>query len=327
MLLDLILIIIGLAILIGGAETMVRGAASLALKLRISPLVIGLTVVSFGTSAPELIVNIYAALDGAPDLAIGNVIGSNLANILLVLGVSAIIIPLTVKSSTVWKEIPFALLGAVLLFLIANDVLFNDGSVNIISRTEGMALLAIMLIFFHYVFGVAKKDQARPKHKIESQSNGIHKYSISLSLFMTIVGVVGLVIGGRLLVDNSVDIAKSAGLSEALIGITIIGIGTSLPELATSVVAALKRQTDLAIGNIIGSNIFNVFWIIGLTATIAPIPYNTVLNPDAILVIIATLLLFAFMFFGKKRHQLERWEGGVFLAIYISYLVYLALRG
>ena len=157
MFLNAILIIIGLAILFGGAETMVRGAASLDLKLRVSPLVIGLTVVSFGTSAPELIVNIFAALGGSPDLAVGNVIGSNLANILLVLGVSAIIIPLAVKSSTVWKEIPFALLGAVLLFLIANDVMFNDGASNIISRTEGMALLAIMLIFFYYVFGVAKK--------------------------------------------------------------------------------------------------------------------------------------------------------------------------
>lgn len=327
MLINILLIIIGLIILVAGAEAMVRGAASLALKLKVSPLVIGLTVVSFGTSTPELFVNIFATLGGAPDLAVGNVIGSNLANILLVLGVSAIIIPLAVKSSTVWKEIPFALLGAVLLFLIANDLMFNDGSADIISRTEGMALLAIMLIFFYYVFGVAKKDQARPRHAIEQQSDGIHQYSIFTSLIFTFLGVSGLVVGGRLLVENSVSIAQTAGLSEALIGITIIGIGTSLPELATSVVAALKKQTDLAIGNVVGSNIFNIFWIIGLTATIKPLPYNTALNVDALLVIFSTLLLFLFMFYGRKKHQLERWEGALFVAIYVLYIIYLIFRG
>lgn len=327
--------------LIAGAEGMVRGASSLALKLKVSSLVIGLTVVSFGTSAPELVVNLMAAIGGTPDIAIGNIIGSNISNILLVLGVSALITPLVVKSSTVWKEVPFALLGAILLIILANDVFFDDASANMISRTDGFALLSIMLIFLYYVFSIARRRHQSLKTKPEPAKNhssqpaaiskndedGVQNYSLPSSVALTIVGIIGLAVGGRILVDNAVIIAESAGLSQALIGITIIGIGTSLPELATSAMAALKKQTDLAIGNIIGSNIFNVFWIIGLTSVIQPLAYNTALNIDALIAVGVTALLMAFLLLGRTKHRLERWQGGLFVGLFVAYIVFLVMRG
>ena len=263
MLLSTLGIIVGLVILILGAEGLVRGASSIARSFRISPLVIGLTVVSFGTSAPELTVNLLSAVQGSPDLAVANVIGSNIVNILLILGICAIIVPLSVKSSTVWKEIPLAFLGVLLIFIMGNDRLFDGTPLNILTRTDGIALLALMVIFMYYIFGIAKSDREKAVDaKLNKEQENIVQYSTLAAIGLTAAGLVGLVLGGRLLVDGAVDIAKAAGLSEALIGLTIVAIGTSLPELATSVVAALKRQADIAIGNIVGSNIFNVFFVL-----------------------------------------------------------------
>ena len=332
MLLDIIFIIFGLAILVLGAEGLVRGASSLAAKFRISPLVIGLTVVSFGTSAPELTVNIVSALQGSPDLAVANVVGSNIVNILLILGVCAIIVPLTVKSSTVWKEIPLALLGVVLIGIMANDRLFDGVPFTALTRTDGIALLALMAIFMYYIFGMAKSDREKAAEaKIDTSLNEdedtkIKQYGVLLSIGLTIGGLAALVFGGRLLVTGAIDIAKAAGISEALIGLTIVAIGTSLPELATSVVAALRKQADIAIGNVVGSNIFNVFFVLGTTSVILPLPISAALNFDILVSIIATGLLFLFMFVGRK-HKLMRWEGIVFLLLYAAYLAYLIMRG
>lgn len=325
MLVSIFLIIIGLVILIASAEGLVRGASSLASKLHISPLVIGLTVVSFGTSAPELTVNVLAALQGAPDLAVGNVIGSNIANILLVLGISALIIPLRVKSSTVWKEIPLAALGVILVFIMANDRLFDDASVNAITRTDGLALLALMAIFMYYVYGLAKRDRHKAK-ELSAAGDEVKKVPVVGSVAMTVAGLVGLAIGGRMLVTGAVDVAELAGLSEAFIGLTVVAIGTSLPELATSVVAAIRRHADIAIGNIVGSNIFNVFFVLGTTSVITPLPISAELNIDIVFSIFASVLLFVFMLYGGRR-RLVRTEGMAFLALYAGYLVYLVMRG
>lgn len=323
MFLSILFIIIGLVILILGAEGLVRGAASIAAKFKISPLVIGLTVVSFGTSAPELTVNLLSAFQGSSDLAIANVVGSNIVNILLVLGVCAIIVPLSVKSSTVWKEIPLALLGMFLVFVMANDVLFDGAGFNALTRTDGIVLLALMAIFMYYIFGMAKKDRETENDESEDK---IKEYTLPLSIGLTIGGLAGLVIGGRLLVNGAIDIAAGFGLSEALIGLTVVAIGTSLPELATSVVAALKKQADIAIGNVVGSNIFNVFFVLATTSTILPLSVSSTLNVDILVGLGATLLLFLFMFVSKKHH-LTRWEGIVFVGMYVAYTIYLVMRG
>lgn len=314
----IIFLFFGLAILLVGAEGLVRGASSLARRLGVAPLVVGLTVVAFGTSAPELIVNLLAALRGSADIAVGNVVGSNIANIFLILGVSALFYPLAVKNSTVWKEIPFALLGAGLLLVMGNDA-FLDGAVfNALTRTDGLALIAIFIIFMYYVFGLAKTETGK--------TEDIKVYSWGLSLGLTALGIAGLFYGGKLLVDNAIILARLAGLSESLIGLTIVAVGTSLPELFTSLVAAYHKEDDLAIGNIVGSNIFNVFWILGLTGTIMNMPFNTAANIDALVVVAATLLLFLFMFVGR-RHRLDRWQGALFVVLYGVYIGYLIMRG
>ncbi len=324
MLFSIFSIVVGLIILIVGAEGLVRGAASLAAKLNVSPLVIGLTIVSFGTSAPELTVNIVSAINGSPDLAIGNVIGSSIANIFLILGVSSLITPLTVKASTVYKEIPFAVLGAFLIFVLANDQLFDGAQANLLGRTDGIALISLMGIFMYYIYGLAKDEKQKQKEITQAGGEAM-RYDIPASLLLAAGGMAGLVLGGKLLVDGAVDVAMTAGLSEALIGLTIVAIGTSLPELATSIVAALKKHSDIAVGNAVGSNIFNAFFVLGTTSTILPLPFSTSINADVIFAIVAMLMLFSFMFIGSK-HKLTKFEGSLLLSGYLIYLVFLAIR-
>lgn len=310
-------LLIGLAILILGAELLVKGSASLAKRLGVSKLVIGLTVVAFGTSAPELFVNMYSAYNGQSDIAIGNVIGSNIANIFLILGISAIIRPLKVKHNTARKEIPFALLAAVLIFTMGNDVLFDGTAINAISRTDGFSLIAIFAIFIFYTFGIARMN---------GESEEIQEYSVLIAIALTIGGLIALVGGGQLVIDNAVVLAKLAGLSEAFIGLTIIALGTSLPELCTAVVAVWHGHDDMAIGNVVGSNIFNVCWILGATSIVMQLPFNALANIDALVGIAATFILFMAMFIGK-RHIIDRWQGVLFLCSYVMYIVYLVYRG
>jgi len=303
--------------LILGAEGLVRGASSIAKKAGISPLVIGLTIVAFGTSAPELIVNLFSAFQGSAEIAIGNVVGSSIVNILLILGISAIIYPLTVNKSTVWKEIPFALLAVVMIFIMGNDVFFDGVGYNAITRTDGLALIAIFIIFMFYTFGIAKTTGSSEK---------ISAYTWPISIVFTLVGLLLLFVGGKVLVDNAIILARLAGLSETLIGLTIVAVGTSLPELATCVVAVIHKEDDIAVGNVVGSNIFNVFWILGVTGTILQLPFSYGVNIDVLVMLVATILLFLFMFVGSRR-KLDRWQGVFFVGAYIAYVIYLIGRG
>jgi len=308
-----ILLFIGFVFLIKGADLLVDGASSVAKKLGISALVIGLTIVAFGTSAPELIVNIFASIQGNTDIAIGNILGSNIANILLILGISAIIFPLAVKKGTVWKEIPLCLLAVIVTGLMVNDTLIDGGSFSGLTRIDGLILISFFVIFLYYTFGISKAES-------ENEETIIKERSALKSILMIVAGLAGLTIGGKWIVDSAVAIAESFGVSQAVIGLTIVAVGTSLPELVTSAVAAFKKNADIAIGNIVGSNIFNIFWILGVSAVINPLTFSPMLMRDVMATILATLLLFIFMFVGKK-HILERWQGVCFILLYIIYVI------
>ncbi len=337
MILTYLLLPIGFVLLVKGAGFLVDGASSIAKRFGISALVIGLTIVAFGTSAPELIVNILASINGNTDIAIGNVLGSNIFNILLILGVSAVIFPLAVTKGTVWKEIPLALLAVVLMGIMANDALIDGGNFSGLTRIDGLVLIAFFIIFLYYTFGISRpeavvstcrtigSESSRVISMDDKIETTVHQRSLLRSCLMVGAGLVGLVVGGKWVVDAAVALATSLGLSQALVGLTIVAIGTSLPELATSAVAAYKKQADIAVGNIVGSNIFNIFWILGVSAIINPLPFSSVLMRDVLVTIAATLLLFIVMFIGK-RHILERWQGVGFILLYIGYIVLLIVQ-
>lgn len=313
-------LLIGLVILLISGDIFVRGSASVAKRFGVSPIVIGLTVVAFGTSAPELVVNMFSAASGAGELAFGNVLGSNIANILLVLGIAALIRPLAVKYGTAWKEIPFSLLAIFVLFLLTNDVIFGNNNHNILTRGDGLVLVSYFLIFIYYTYGLSK---------VEGEKEDIEKYNGWISAGMLIGGVVFLTLGGKIMVDNAVKLAHIAGLSELLIGLTITAVGTSLPELVTSAIAAYKGHVDIAIGNVVGSNIFNILWVLGLTPIVSPIQVVSGVNQDMLVAGLATLLLFLFMFIGakNKRYTLHRWHAVIFILLYISYTTFIIFRG
>lgn len=314
-----LLLIAGFFLLTRGAGWLVDGASSLARKFKISDLVIGLSVVAFGTSAPEMFVNLFAAVNGTTEIAIGNIIGSNIANIMLILGCAALIYPLKVTSGTVWKEIPLSLLAVLLLMIMGNDITLDGLSPNQLSRSEGLVLIAFFVIFLYYTFGGAKGiDEKSPARSSE--------HPLLKSAGFILAGLVSLVIGGQWIVNGAVEIARNFGLSETLIGLTIIAVGTSLPELATSVVAAYKKSPDIAIGNVVGSNIFNIFWILGITATITPLSLVASANFDLAIAGLASALLFLWMFTGRKM-ELERWEGGLLVSLYIGYIILIVMRG
>jgi len=319
MLTSIFFLILGLALLIAGGESLVRGASSVARKLHISALVVGLTVVSFGTSAPELIVNLFSAFRGSVDIAIGNVIGSNIANILLVLGICALIRTIRVQSNTVWKEIPLALLAIILVFFLGNDILFDGTTTNTLTRTDGLSLIAIFIIFLYYTFGISKVNGSDAHADIKT-------YNWGFSVFFIVIGTIGLALGGKWFVEHAALLARIAGLSEAFIGLTIVAIGTSLPELITSIIAIVRGEDDIAVGNIVGSNIFNVLWILGVTSIVLPLPVSDIVQTDILINIGITAMLFFFMFFGTK-HKLDRWQGGLFVLLYVLYIGHLIIRG
>jgi cation:H+ antiporter len=296
----------------------VDGSSSIAKRIGVSDLVIGLTIVSFGTSAPELLVNIVASFKGASDIGIGNILGSNIANILLILGIAAVIYPLHIKKTTTWRGIPLNFLTALVLIIMANDVFIDRASESILSRSDGFILMLFFVIFMYYSVGLAKTE---PNHKEKYQAR-----SLPLSILMTVGGCIALAFGGQWVVDGAVIIARNFGLSEAFIGLTIVAVGTSLPELATSAVAAYKHNADIAVGNVVGSNIFNIFWVLGLSAIIRPLPFVGMVNQDIFIFMAVTILLFVFSFTGK-RHHIDRIEGVIFVALYIAYIVFLVMRG
>lgn len=307
-------LVAGFAFLMKGADWLVDGSSALAKSLRVSDLVIGLTVVAFGTSSPELFVNVLASYEGRPEIAIGNILGSNIFNVLAILGLSAVIYPITVQSNTVWKEIPFSLLAAIVVGIIASDVQIAGGTSSAINRIDGLVLLLFFAIFMYYVLDMAR---ASP----QPAGDEIQRLPAWKSILLTIAGLALLVVGGRWIVDSAVQIAQDFNVSEKLIGVTIVAIGTSLPELATSLIAARKRNSDIAVGNVVGSNIFNIFLILGTSSVIHPLPVQATSRVDLLVTILASVLLFLAMFIGR-RHTLHRAEGVGFLLVYALYMVY-----
>lgn len=320
MFVSVVVLILGFILLIKGADLLVSGASSIARRYGVSNIVIGLTIVAFGTSLPELVINLVSGSTGNSEIAIGNVLGSNIANVLLILGVSAMICPLVVHKNTVWKELPLSVLASIVLLVLVNDAWFGY-NFNELSSGDGVILLTFFVIFLYYTFGLAKKG----KTDVINTDEDIKEMVIWKAILFIIIGIAGLALGGNWTVESAVDIATEIGLSEAVIGLTIVAIGTSLPELATSAIAATKKQTDIAIGNVVGSNIFNIFWILGLSSVVSPIPFNTKSNIDLLLVVLSSGLLFSFLFIGKKHH-LQKWQGLMFVVIYVSYLAVLVMR-
>lgn len=329
MIFSIILLIVGLLILIKGASWLVDGASAIALRYKISPIVIGLTIIAFGTSSPELLVSVTSALSGNTNIAIGNVLGSNIVNILLILGISAVIYPLSVNKNTTWKEIPMSFLGAVVVLILGVQTLLDEHQFSLaalntkevigsLTFSNGLILLLFLIIFLYYTFGIAKAsaDEEPEIKKMKSRQAYIYVF----------IGLVALVLGSSLFVDNAVVLAKSIGVSDLFIGLTIVAIGTSLPELITNIVAARKRKVELVIGNVIGSNIFNIFFILGITSLIQNIPLTGENLTDILVLFGSTLLLFLFLFVFKK-HVITRMEGAFMIACYLLYLTFLIIRG
>ncbi|QCR24658.1 calcium/sodium antiporter [Pontibacter sp. SGAir0037] len=317
--LDIAILAAGFICLILGADKLVDASSSLAARLGIPNIVIGLTIVAFGTSAPELVVNLFAAVENNTEMVLGNVLGSNIFNVLAILGISSLIYPLTVKTNTTWLEIPLSLLAAVAVLVTAGDVYLDSSEAGYISRAEGLLLLLFFAIFLVYNLKIARGNPTD-----EGTETKDYPY-LQAALYIGL-GLAGLVLGGRLIVTSAVGIAQAFGLSERVIGLTVVSIGTSLPELATSVVAVRKRKVDIAIGNVVGSNIFNIFLILGVSTVVTPLQVNSGSFVDIVVNIAASLLLFAFVFTGKGR-QLARWEGAVLLALYLTYLALLITQG
>lgn len=323
--LQIFLMIIGFVLLVKGADFLVEGGSNIAKKFHIPELVIGLTIVSVGTSMPELMVSLTSALEGHADMSVGNVIGSNLSNLLLILGICAIIKNLKFKKETKYFESPFALIVTVLLFILANNNL--SGQLNTINRIEGIILLSICVAFIIYNIVMAKRGEefdGISKDLVISDIRLNSKRFIVKSVFFIILGIVLLKFGGDFVVNSATELAKAFGMSEKMISLTIIAIATSLPELVTSIVATKKGEVDLAIGNIIGSCIFNIVLIIGVSACITPIVYSVNYNRDLIILIAATLLLGLFPFIGKKN-EMTRINGIIYFLGYVAYMANLVI--
>lgn len=325
MFLQILLMLVGFVLLIKGADFLVDGGSNIAKKFHIPELVIGLTIVSIGTSMPELMVSVTSAIEGHSDMSIGNIVGSNISNLLLILGICAIIKGLKFKKETKYFESPFALLITILLFFMANNNL--NGQANTINRAEGIILLAFCLAFVIYNVVMAKKGEQFDEIDQNAENNDVKansKFYVLKSILLLALGIVCLKFGGDMVVNNAVELAKTFGMSEKMISLTIIAVGTSLPELVTSIVATKKGEVDLAIGNIIGSCIFNIVLIIGICAVIAPIGYSLNYNKDVIILLIATLFLGLFPFIGKKN-EMTRANGIIYFIGYIAYITSLIL--
>ncbi|WP_317192613.1 calcium/sodium antiporter [Fulvivirga lutea] len=316
-----ILFVLGFVFLIKGADWLVDGASNIAQKYNVSQMIIGLTIVSFGTSLPELLVNINASVTGNPELAIGNIFGSNIANILLILGVSALITPLPITKNIYFSEIPFSLVATLLVGFLANAALFTDERSLALSRLDGIILLVFFVLFMGYIYVVFKSDKSELTKETTVSTQPMGK-----SLLLILAGLVGLYFGGDWVVNGATVIAEQFGLSQTFIGLTVVAIGTSLPELFTSAVAAFKKNTDIAVGNVVGSNIFNLLWILGVSAVIRPLPFDVASNTDIVMIIFSSTLLIFAVAVGKGA-RIVRWEGALFVAVYVAYIVYLVYRG
>jgi cation:H+ antiporter len=308
----------GFPLLIFGADILVKGASALARRLRVSDLVIGLTIVAFGTSTPELFVNIVSSVQQEPSIAVGNIIGSNIFNILIILGICAVIFPLSVTVGTVYKEIPLCFLASLIVGIMGNDGLIDKGPSSVLTRIDGLVMIAFFIVFLYHIFELIRSQ----KGTLEL----VHQkgYRTRKAILLIASGFVMLIIGSRFVVDGAVRIAGALGVDQSVIALTIVACGTSIPELATSAVAAARKKTDIAVGNIVGSNIFNVLFILGASSIICPIPLVPERDDISIAVsVVASFLLFIMMFTGRKYYLLERWEGIVFILLYTGFIYYL----
>ena len=312
----LLLLAVGLALLVKGADLFVDGAAGLARGLNVSSLVVGLTVVAFGTSAPELFVNIAASISGDTDIALGNGIGSNIANILLVLGISALIRPLRIPRKLVWKAIPFCVLSTVILWVVAGDRVIDGCFFSAVSRSDGVVLLGFFTVFLVYAAGNIDPIAGLP------QDPAAHDGRHSTTGLKMIVGFCGLLFGGRMTVDGAVVLAGTLSIPDRVIGLTVVALATSLPELITCIQAVRRREVEIAVGCVVGSNIFNVFFVLGVSAVVSPLPFEPESHVDMGVMMAASVLLFVFMFTGKER-LMGRWEAGLALLIYCLYVGFL----
>ena len=314
--------VVGLLLIVKGADWLTDGASSIARKFNISTLVIGLTIVAFGTSAPELVVSSMASISGETDIAIGNVVGSNIFNVLAIMGVTALIAPVPVKGNNIKYEVPLAILASVAVFVMASDMLINGDSANVITRGEGIILLCFFLIFLAYTFAIARNGV-----DAEGQAE-VKLMPMWKSILLFLVGLGCLVFGGDTMVDGASGIAEFLGVSQSIIALTIVSAGTSFPELVTSIVAARKGDTDMAMGNVVGSNIFNIFLILGVAATISPLSGGSITMVDYGLLLFSIVARWLACKFGKTYHKITRTEGAMLVLCciaYYSYLVYCAV--
>lgn len=313
--LDIVFLLGGMALILLGANGLTDGSSSVAKRFGISDLVIGLTIVAFGTSAPELMVSLVSSIKGSAQLAIGNVVGSNIFNILMIVGLTAVVMPIKVQKNTITNEIPLVLLSSLALVACASDIVLDGGVGNVIGRGDGILLLLFFAIFMRYTFSIAKSSG-------EESGEQIKLMPIWKSLLFIVLGLAGLIFGGQLFVDGASGIARSLGVSESFIGLTLVAGGTSLPELATSVVAAVKKKPGIAIGNVIGSNLFNIFLVLGASATVTPLPLGNIGISDMLMLVVSSVLFWAAGWFFKDK-TITRVEGAIMVALYVGYIWWL----
>lgn len=329
---DYIFLIVGFIFLVKGADIFVDGSSNIAKILKIPPIIIGLTIVAFGTSAPEAAVSITASMNGQNGMAIGNVIGSNIFNLLMVVGASGFISTLLVKKSILSRELPFVLITSMLLIVLSSDIFISGSSSYTLSRMDGAILLILFAGFVYYLVTSALKSR-NSSLNIDETSLDIETVDkdvmvqqnfspMSKSIFLSVVGILAIILGGKIVVDCASNIASSFGVNDQLIGLTVVAIGTSLPEFVTSIVAATKGESDLALGNVIGSNIFNILFVLGISALISPMTIDPKLFIDAAVMIIATIITF---FFAYRKNNVNKYESLTLMILYVAYMAYLIM--
>ena len=318
---DILLLIIGLALILAGANFLTDGSAALAQRFRVPEFIIGLTIVAVGTSTPELVVSVLSAIAGKSDVAIGNVVGSNIFNVFLILGLCALIRPLPLTAGNIRRDIPFGVATSLLLLVLAMDSWFKAGAVDRIGRLDGILMLVIYLLLMTYTIRATGRTAPAdsPADGSQPQKRPMAGWLMAV---MIIGGLAGLIFGGELFLDSATALARRMGLSESVIAITLVAGGTSLPELASSVVSLIKGKSDMALGNVIGSNIANILLILGLSATINPLTMGGITLVDLLVVLLSAVLLFLAAFTFRRR-AVDRWEGVLFLVIYAAYIAYL----
>lgn len=316
MILDILLLIAGAAIILWGADRLTDGASALARRMSVSETVIGLTVVAMGSSLPEFSVSLFSSIQGSGGMSAGNIVGSNLFNILIILGTVALIKPLTINSATIWKDIPLTILASLALFFMANDVLFDGLNSNMLSRSDGAVFVLFFLIFLSYTYSLAKDKPEDSNIHVENMPG----WKIALFLLLGFGCLIG---GGELLVESGTSLARSFGVSETVIGLTILAGGTSLPEMAASVIAARKGSVGMAIGNVVGSCVFNIFFVLGVCSSITPMQVGEIDMLQYVTLIGSGVMLWLFC---KTKCTLGKWEGAVMVAAYIAFIIYLIIN-